>query len=444
MPVRESKNESSREVTSETFAGNETPSTTERYGLFGLLIYAWATLGSQATMSIGIAFAVLGQWIQLGGPMDYFRALRSACGHRAVRGYLFVTNLLTLACFISLVGARFFPVRYGSRIPDVKFFHDLWKAWYFYWPVLLLPGFMALSRGGARKFLNGYLGAAALVGALGWVQFFTGFPTDRPIPGFDGFHHVQGFFGHHLSFASIMIFPFFLLLEESVKRLRARDRYGWLAALAAFVFFVALWGTFSRMLWIALPIGVAFFFAVQLRGSRRGWMLAGFALLLIGLTQVPMLRDRITNSMGTEERITLWKINGEFFTRRPITGVGWHHNLPLSAGYFEEKFPADYAGKFVGHAHNNFLEVAASLGILGLLAFLAWNVYVIRLSFLYSAGLLAAWIVFQLNGLTQVNFWEAKVLHTMALSTAILLVRAIRRGPAANPFRPARPPESIV
>jgi len=31
-----------------------------------------------------------------------------------------------------------------------------------------------------------------------------------------------------------------------------------------------------------------------------------------------------------------------------------------------------------------------------------------------TRGLICAWVVFHLNGLTQVNFWEAKVQHQMA------------------------------
>ena len=50
----------------------------------------------------------------------------------------------------------------------------------------------------------------------------------------------------------------------------------------------------------------------------------------------------------------------------------------------------------------------------------------------FAWGLLCAWIVFQLNGLTQVNFWEGKVMHQMMWAVAWSFVWLI----------PARAPEA--
>ena len=66
-----------------------------------------------------------------------------------------------------------------------------------------------------------------------------------------------------------------------------------------------------------------------------------------------------------------------------------------------------------------------ALGLIGLVAWLAWCVLhdVDSLARSRAAGsarcavsrrrLLCAWVVFQINGLTQVNFWEGKVQHQM-------------------------------
>jgi O-antigen ligase len=395
-----------------------------QWALTGYIIYAISTLGSQAMMSIGIAFALLGQWVFFGGPIGYWKKLRETGRLPSVKKYLFWSNLLNFACLVSLVGAYFYPVTYGGVTPQVKFVKDLWKCWYLYWPVLLLPGFIALSKERFTVFLRGYLGVALFICALGFIQFFTGFPTKRDIPGFPNLYHVQGLFGHHLSFASIMIFPFFLALEEAFKHLGTKGNF--LRFLGVAVMFVALLGTFSRMLWLGLPIGLGLFLLLQLRGRKR-WVTVVLFIVGLGLfSQIPQVRDRALNGMGTTERLTLWKINFEFFEKRPFTGVGWHHNLPLSAGWFNEHFPGE-TKKFVGHAHNNFIEVAAAMGIFGLIAFLGWCGNVFRLSWQLSAGLFAAWVVFHLNGLTQVNFWEAKVLHTMGLSLALLLLKGYRR-----------------
>ena len=375
-------------------------------------------------MSIGIAFALLGQWFFFGGPLPYLKALYALGKIPTVKKYLFWSNFLNIACLISLLGAYFFPVVIGGMSPDVKFVKDLWKCWYLYWPVLLLPGLLEFSELRIDSFLKKYLLLAIFICALGWIQFFTGFPTKREIPAFEGYFHVQGLFGHHLSFASIMIFPFFMLLDETFKHLREKGNF-W-RILGGVIMVVALLGSFSRMLWIGLPLGLMLFFLVQLRGKRR-WVSIFGCLIALGLfSQIPSVKNRLTHSMGTEERYTLWRANGEFFKMRPITGVGWHHNLALLEGYFRVNNPGE-KNKFMGHAHNNFIEVSAALGLIGIFAFLGWNIYVLRLGAMASAGLFAAWVVFHFNGITQVNFWEAKVLHTMGLTLAFLLLKGVRR-----------------
>ena len=125
----------------------------------------------------------------------------------------------------------------------------------------------------------------------------------------------------------------------------------------------------------------------------------------------------------------------EFLKQRPLTGVGWHHNQELSGFYLMDKFKT--GDVFSGHAHNNFLDRLGSQGSFGALAWLAWCVSVIwlllrqrktnepgpegesyasldRTKIVFSRGLVCAWFVFQINGLTQVNFWEAKVEHQLA------------------------------
>jgi hypothetical protein len=81
-----------------------------------------------------------------------------------------------------------------------------------------------------------------------------------------------------------------------------------------------------------------------------------------------------------------------------------------------------------------------STGVIGLLAWLIWNAVWVGLLIpakargyvegvgkgpYFGRALLCTWLVFQLNGLTQVNFWEAKVLHQLTWATAWLLVWAM-------------------
>jgi O-antigen ligase len=87
---------------------------------------------------------------------------------------------------------------------------------------------------------------------------------------------------------------------------------------------------------------------------------------------------------------------------------------------------------FSSHAHNNILDVLASTGVFGLIAFLAWWILLWRYlwqSFWRSppelrwlpAACLAAFVAFQVNGLTQVNFFDGKSEHSLMLWAGISL-----------------------
>lgn len=376
-----------------------------------------------ATMSIGIAFAVLGSVAVTGGPMGYWSALKQSVRDPSVRKYLWVAHAVNFACLVSLIGADFFPLELGGEKPEVRYFKDLWKCWYLYWPIFLVPGFRALSSERRTRLLDIWTLAAVILSVIGLQQFFTGWPRPRLIPGLEPYYHVQGLYGHHLSYANLLIFPlFYLLLLPSWRTEWFKNplvRYG-----SAAITGIALFGTFSRMLWIALPIGLVVSALIKLKPRARIGAVIALVIVGLGAFQIPAVKTRVLQSMGTSDRITLWKINTYFFQERPITGVGWHHNLTLSHGYYKQFLPDD-PFKFVGHAHSNFFEVIGALGLIGLIAYIAWNVFVLKRSYWVSKGFFVAWIVFQVNGLTQVNFWEAKVLHMMGFVLAWTLVWSI-------------------
>jgi O-antigen ligase len=373
-----------------------------------------------AVMSIGAAVAGLGLVVALGGPRGVVAAMvREWERNRAYRGYAWLAIALALACALSLAAAAWFPLTVAGKQPEVRFLKDMAKAWYLFWPLLLVPGLRLLGDQDRRRVVRAWLGAFAALSALGVVQYFVGWPRPHLIPGHEPYYHVVLFLGHHLSVASILIFPLFATLDLALKR-----RVLWGAVVLGAL---ALFGTYSRMLWLSLPVGL-FVWAVWAM-PRRGKIAAGLAVLLLSLAAglTPEVRKRFSNAMGVGTRQQLWDINLGFLRERPLTGVGWHHNLPLAGAWMEERFPND-PYRFVGHAHNNVIEVLGGTGAIGLAAWLAWCGGVLLWSWraarklAFGRGLVCAWIVFQLNGLTQVNFWESKVLHSMMWAVAWVLL----------------------
>jgi O-antigen ligase len=378
-----------------------------------------------ATMSIGAAILIAAIVLTSESTQGFFQELSACARIPEVKQYLIFSSLLATACAISLYWAETNPLRYGGRGCKIDFLKNMAKVWYLYWPWLLLVGLRRLHPKALSNLLIVWLFTFCVLSFIGVAQYWSGWPRPQPIPGNPGHYHVTLLLGHHLSVASILIFPFFALVECGVYQKiflpKALQPLYWIATTVGCL---ALILTYSRILWIALPIGLIAWTVWTMRKKTKKaqiGILFFFVLILIGLVQVPSLNNRIRDTMGISERQELWKANLKFFTERPITGVGWRYNQELSGYYLMEKLHTTEV--FAGHAHNNLLDMMGGTGALGALAWLLWCYWVIRILFTpkihdyqpeFARSMTCAWLVFHINGLTQVNFWEAKVQHQIS------------------------------
>jgi len=372
-------------------------------------------------------------------PAQFMGELKAEWKRPAFRSYFIISSVLAATSALSLLAAKFFPLGYGGKFIEIHFLKDMAKAWYFFWPCILVIGLKRLGPVQQNTVLHTWLLAFGVLSSLGILQYFIGWPRPQPIPGELGHFHTTLFLGHHLSVASIFIFPFFVTLDwvyfSYQQTINVDPKPGSKLKLKAYSLiailgFAALMLTYSRTLWVALPTGILLWVLFTL--PKRLKIITGTALLLLalGVCQYPPVQRRLHDGIGISTRQELWLANLEFLKQRPITGVGWHHNQELSGYYLMDKYKS--GDVFSGHAHNNFLDILGSQGSFGALAWLAWCACVIGLllgkrkrslqqsmssagtSLVFSKGLLCAWFVFQMNGLTQVNFWEGKVEHQLA------------------------------
>lgn len=360
-----------------------------------------------------------------------------------VQNYWVASAVFSLVIALSLLYNQFDPLAIGLKTSPVHFLNDLSKVWYLFWPIALAGGLRILTLEERHFILRAWILAFGVLVFLGVVQYFTGWPRPQPIPGLTRFHATL-FLGHHLSVASVLIFPFFAALDlsKSSQLFRLRDRT--VLYLLLPLGLLCLFFTYSRTLWIATPVGLMAWLILSNRqnslenelkagalnssmrvGTKTATVL-GLLVAIALLGQTSLIRDRLFASIGLLERTQLWEANFEFIKLRPWLGVGLKHNQELSGYYLMEKLKS--LDVFSGHAHNNLLDVVSGTGILGGLCWLAWAYWVFRIllsvrknahripqaEIAFPTGLLCAWIVFHINGLTQVNFWEAKVQHQLA------------------------------
>jgi O-antigen ligase len=388
--------------------------------VLGFSLYAVSTLISMAVMSIGAAVVFVALIYGFGGPRSFADAVASELKRPEVRQYAIVMAALLGACALSLIVAMIWPLVYGGMGPTIHFVSDIAKGWYLAWPLLLVPGLKRLGHSGRCVVLRSWLVAFGVLSAIGVAQHFTGWPRPQAIPNNPGHFHATLFLGHHLSVASVFIFPFFIALGFLRDRNFAGVLPRWALGLISVLGAITLFNTYSRTLWLALPIGLLIWLLWSLPRRLKIAAAAGFVVISAAAFNTPAIRARLDAGVGIINRKRLWAANWEFFTRRPLTGTGWHHNIEISGFYLMDLEKTNHV--FSGHAHNNVLDVLGGLGLIGLITWVAWCVvtmsFVWKLShraraFSVASALLCAWVVFQLNGVTQVNFWEAKVLHQM-------------------------------
>ena len=383
------------------------------------LIYAVCCLLSMATMSVGAAILFLAILVT----STHFSEWKAELNRKPTRLYLIWGGALIVAIVLSLISAIAFPLSYANQYSEVHFFREMVKCWYLIWPFVLVVGLRRLLDSERETVLKTWLGTFTILSVIGIFQYFTAWPRGQGIPGEPTHYHATLFLGHHLSVASILIFPFFAALDRAwtfgflLKKPKHAIFYGIAAALGL----GALYFTYSRTLWLALPVGILIWTLWRL---PRKWAALGALILgsAVGLaTQYGPIAKRIHDSLGTGTREALWLANWEFFKNRPLAGAGWLHNHELSAYYLIEK--SHNTDVFAGHAHNNLLDMLGGMGLIGTFAWLGFCAVILWTTFRkksspltssLSIGWVCAWIVFHINGLTQVNFWEAKVQHQIA------------------------------
>ena len=280
-------------------------------------------------------------------------------------------------------------------------------------------------------------GFAILIFSLGYNPLEPGSVMDR-FP--DGTVRTGGFHGQPIVFAQLYgIWTAFLggmlVCKLSVLRESHQSHRGpWVYWLAFAAGVLAILLSFTRGVWIALPL--ALFFALFLK--RKSWAAAGLAVAGIAGFVLslfwPAFEARVLQALqgGDSERIWIWKANWEMFLDHPWLGVGYSHNVQLLPQYYLKLGAPE--GLLESHAHNQFLHILAGTGILGLISYLF--IWIVLFQMAFGAwrifrdhtfkgplvlGVLSALMEFQLGGLFESNFEHSKIRSTLAVVIGVLL-----------------------
>jgi O-antigen ligase len=417
------------------------------FPLIMLCVYAVLSLSSMAGMNISFLFVALTFVYLL-----FSNARRLPMSLQMLpefKLYLRYGGILFFACLLSLVVAKIAPVIYADHAPDVTV-HGFLKIWYLFCPLILASVFLWLEqpRQSIDLVKNVWWAMTLFLSVVAVIQFFTGWPIAQEIPTNLGHYHAILFFGHHLSTASIIIFPTFVALAQSIGTYLREKKIDRLACATSLAGILILFLTYARTAWLSVPIGLLILFFRYLKPKARFASIFGLLAILLAASQTTAIKERLTNSMGITDRFRLWQANIDFFKHNPITGIGWLKTQEMSEFYFKQLDPLHYHDYFWGHAHSNFFEMLGGTGLIGLFAFLAWTFFTFKLAYDaandrtdpvladFAYGLGVALVLLHINGLTNVTFWEGKVMHQQMFAVAwLLVIRALQK----QTERPAPP-----
>ncbi|MBI4432048.1 MAG: O-antigen ligase family protein [Candidatus Omnitrophica bacterium] len=309
--------------------------------------------------------------------------------------------------------------------------------------VLLCAGafYVADSEKKLKEIFQWILVIAFIVGVDAILQGFLGvdpIARRKMAPYTAEIGRLTGPFRHATDFAAYLatvIFIFVMAVFDGWNFLR---KFYFLYAAGLAAVFYSFLRTYSRGAWLAAAIT---FIALILCRRSKGLFLFFLGIILFAYWfSPPAVIDRFTNLLnpadGTViERKILWKESGQMIRQAPLLGMGVNTYARNEPAFKVSKTDFQYA-------HNGYLQMAAEIGLLGLLSFLTLVTYFfisglkvffrappyftrmagMGLIFAVLSFLLASATDTGLHSLRLVNFfwvlmglaWAAKKLHTHA------------------------------
>ncbi len=334
------------------------------FWLFGIFVFSSAfsiTLSQTALEAAVVVFVVI--------------VLRSKDGLfiRPLRGfYLAVAVYLGWLIISALAGPDFLRSIFMAR-----------EEWLF----LAIPvGVFLMREKRYTELLLSFLAAGVLVVLL-WSLFalaarvWWAWPIGRIMIS-DGLFRVMGNFSHALTYGNYCATAALFLLGYGLVGGETHYRWSrWLIPLGGLAAVIGTMLANSRGPAAALFVGLILLLFF-LRGKRR-WLVAG---LLVGMVvligSVGEMTERFTihhDRTGLERHLgTYWQGSRLFIWKNTVRIIGEHPVFGVGPGNFQEAY-REIGGEGLnplhcyGHAHNDFLNVGAQMGIPGGVAFgLLW------------------------------------------------------------------------
>jgi O-antigen ligase len=273
--------------------------------------------------------------------------------------------------FILWVGAVFIAAIFGCN--PIASIQGMEEEWLFFGFLVVWGG--TASQRNWKLILVMLIVATSLSALYSFYQHFTGLD---PISGMQLMPMISGFRTHSTMNGYLTAGAIFGLIAAFVLP-HALAFSGWrryLFAVGTALAFAGSTLTYSRSAILGAIAALGVYFLFLLRRFRWATFLVPLVtIIVIGLVQPDVLYrfskenpsspDTKEYLHGSDIRIKIWGAAWQMFKDYPITGVGHGCFLTYYDKYrLENRYPTQ------GHAHSDILNIAASMGVIGLSAYL--------------------------------------------------------------------------
>ena len=242
--------------------------------------------------------------------------------------------------------------------------------------------------------------------------------------------------GGIMMIALLLVIPF-LVHRSTPRKVRI------VLALVALPMLVNLYFTFTRSSWLGMIAGIVVIGALRTR--KVLFTLLAALVIVVAASPPAILQGRILAIFDPSHpynvtRVNMWHVGWKAFLDHPVLGIGDVGMETIWARY------SDPAWKVEGHLHNNVVQWAVTIGIVGLAAILAvfvrawtavWRIERELRGKWFEGSLalggLAVMAGFHVNGLFEWNFGDTEII--MLIWAVLGLVFAASRHAAAAPDR---------
>jgi O-antigen ligase len=303
--------------------------------------------------------------------------------------------------------------------------------------IVYLLGWTLESKREARMCFVALLVSGAASSLYGIVVFLT----ER---GEGTLGRTPGPFSTAMTFGGVLLFLCSLFLAVGIGGGLSR-RMRFTALLSALLAAVALFFSFTRSSWLGMTAAAVTIVSVM---RRRLLIVVAIVIIAAVLILPAPYRARVTsiwdpNYRTNVQRFEMLRGGWEMFKDHPWFGVG---TMDLADTY--RRYMPPGAVHVHGHLHNIFLQVAATMGIVGLALF-CYLIYAffklmignVRRSLdhperAWVIGSLGAFVGFIVNGLFEWNFGDAEVVTLLYVVVGANLAFSMREERFAVSFPP--------